>query len=141
MRQYIRANRNPDSSSMVGRAAGAGLVIAAALLTNGCGKSPSPDNSFKITFDDLGGGSPSIQTYLGPSDTAQDRVTSESSYRSGQTIAANCKTEGRTVHSVPNLGERDVTSREWVRLSVVGSYATAVYTRCGETALQTLPNC
>lgn len=121
---------NQDISSS--RVTGMGLALTAVLLA-GCSNgnntprtsatamtpltgTPSSQKATArdalITFDGLGGGSPIIQTYLGPSDTVQDRVTSKSSYRTGQTATVNCKTEGRTVHSEPNLGERDVTSKQ-----------------------------
>jgi hypothetical protein len=97
----------------------------------------------KLVFDDLHGGSPLIQVYPGVTESAADKQPN-GTFNDGDSVTAECKTEGRDVHSDINAGESDRSSDEWVRIQ--GSpgetqYATAVYVENPSELLAQLPNC
>lgn len=107
------------------------------------GASSSETGVATLVFDDLHGGSPIIQVYPGVTDAAADRG-SNGTFHDGDKVPAECKTEGRTVHSDPSVGEEDRTSNEWIRIQ--GSpglmqYATAVYVENPAALLSHLPEC
>lgn len=103
--------------------------------------SARPNGLPMIVFDDLHGGSPYIQVYPGVTDTAADKQPN-GVYNDGDTAQAECKTEGRAVHSDPSVGEEDRTSNDWVKLQgSPAQYATAVYIENPAALLNELPDC
>ena len=95
----------------------------------------------EFLFDDLGGGSSVIQVYPGAGTSEADKVHN-GTYMAGQPAMAECKTEGRTVHSDTSVGEADRTSNEWVRIQGdPDRYATTVYIQDPERLLAALPDC
>jgi len=123
-----------------------GLALAAC---GGGGKSsetnadvPAP-TGVVLTFDALGGGFPTIQVYPGVTTSLADKA-SNGVFRDGDKVSAECKTEGRTVHSDPSVGEEDRTSNEWIRITGnpgLTEYATAVYVEDPTKLLSQLPEC
>ena len=96
-----------------------------------------------LVFDDLHGGSPQIFVYPGSSDTQVDKEPI-CFYDSKEVVTAECKTEGRKVHSDPSLGEEDRTSTEWIRFhdnNGLALYATATYVQNPATVLAQLEYC
>lgn len=96
-----------------------------------------------LVFDDLGGGSSIIQVYPGAKDVAADKKTN-GTFNVGDSVPAECKTEGRTVHSDMSTGEVDRTSSDWIRIEGAPGetqYATAVYVESPQTLLRQLPEC
>lgn len=110
--------------------------------TQPAGTSTSPTaEGVTLTFDDLGANSSIIQVYPGVESTPADK-TSNGTFNSGDTVPAECKTEGRTVHSVPPETPRQ--SNEWVRIHGTPGetqYATAVYVHSPDQLLSKLPDC
>lgn len=99
-----------------------------------------------MTFDDLHGGSPIVKVYEGPKDTPEDRK-SNGTFKDGQAVLAECKTEGRFVRSDTSVGEEQRSSTAWIRIDPTDStpgetqYATAVYMESPNEVLSKLPNC
>lgn len=96
-----------------------------------------------LEFDYLDAGTPIIQVYPGVGDSAADRVAN-GTYNDGDSVLAECKTEGRTVSSDPSIGEEERTSNEWIRIQGTPGeeqYATAVYIKKPQDLLQKLPEC
>lgn len=134
----------------------AGVITASgALALAGCGggakmtetassAAPSSPNTGRIalTFDDLGANSSIIQVYPGVESTPQDEL-SNGTYNNGDIVPAECKTAGRTVHSVPpETPSRQ--SDEWIRIHGTPGetqYATAVYVQDPAQLLSKLPEC
>jgi hypothetical protein len=88
------------------------------------------DKNLPFTFDDLGGGSSSIQVYHGPSIAGADRVPFEHPvYTNGDRAVAECQIEGRSVSSHPEVGETDRTDETWIKIAGKNppQYATGVY--------------
>lgn len=78
-----------------------------------------------FTFDALGGGSNVIRVFpgVGANDQSEDGT-----YYSGDRIAAECKTTGRTVVSDPRVGERTASSDVWIKLATSAPrYASLTY--------------
>jgi hypothetical protein len=97
----------------------------------------------QIAFDYLGGGSKVIRVYAGPGSETGDKQTI-GTYFDGDTAPAECKTEGRTVFSHPELGEEKRNSNKWIRIQGPGGeteYATAVYIERPQEVLNELPDC
>lgn len=145
---------------------GTALVAAGALALSGCGgdegeqraaqtaQAPAPDEARSNTmpdqttpespilvFDDLAGGSSVVQVYPGVGDSKRDKKAN-GTFLSGQSAIAECKTEGRTVHSTPSEEKR--TYNEWVRIQGTPGktqYATAVYAENPDALLEQLPEC
>ena len=138
-------------------------VVSAALWAAGCGgngrsstethtRNPVPGRSSSLgpqkpkavlTFDDLGGGSSIIEVFPGVRSTPADEQYN-GTYSDGDRVSAVCKTNGRTVHSDPSVGERSRSSHEWIRIigaPGVSQYATAVYIEHPRRLLQQLPDC
>jgi hypothetical protein len=139
-------------------------VLVGSLLLTGCGRRDSdevgpsasgsptvvgtdlgiPDAiSPRLVFDDLHGGSAIIEVYPGVTNAAADRQAN-GSFNDGDSVPAECKAKGRTVHSNPALGEEDRSSDDWIRIQ--GSpgeiqYATAVYVENPGELLRDLPDC
>lgn len=134
------------SLALTGCGRGGGEADSAATGTSATSPSSTPSRSGelpRLVFDDLHGGSPLIQVYPGVTDAAVDK-RSNGAFNDGDSVAAECKTEGREVHSNPSLGEEDRSSDDWVRIQ--GSpgqvqYATAVYVENPSELLGQLPNC
>ena len=108
---------------------------------------PSPDSTSQdgtmLTFDDLGGGSPIIEVYPGVQDTPADKKYN-GTFNSGDTALAECRTDGREVHSNPAVGEEDRSSNQWIRIDGAPGqieYATAVYVQNPEALLRQLQDC
>lgn len=94
-----------------------------------------------LVFDALGGGSSIIQVYPGVDDTQASRQ-SVAAFNSGDHVTAECKTEGRTVHSHPEVGEKSQSSNMWIRFQAPQpEYATAVYVQDPTVLLGKLPHC
>jgi len=105
------------------------------------GPIPTQPGEITLTFDDLGGGSSIIKVYPGVGNTSADKRYN-GTYNDGDTVSAECKTEGRTVNSNPNLGEEKRSSAEWIKLTTpVAEYATAVYVENPDKLLGQLPEC
>jgi len=96
-----------------------------------------------LVFDDLGGGSSIIRVYAGVKQAAADKETT-GTFNSGDSVPAECKTEGRTIHSDTSAGEADRTSSDWIRIHGTPGetqYATAVYVENPKDLLAQLPEC
>lgn len=142
---------------------GGALTAAGALALSGCGGSESEPKTTAapietqssvpssvpakeapmLIFDDLGGGSSIIQVYPGAKEAAGDKKAN-GTFNAGDSVYAECKIEGRTVHSNTSVGEADRTSRDWIRIesaSGEAQYATAVYAKNPQTLLRQLPEC
>lgn len=120
------------------RPSASGLPTSASTSGNALGSTPP-----RLVFDDLHGGSPIVEVYPGVTASAADRQAN-GSFNDGDSVPAECKTEGRTVHSNPGLGEEDRNSSDWIRIQ--GSpgetqYATAVYVENPSELLASLPSC
>jgi hypothetical protein len=106
------------------------------------GSSAAPRTSpVTLTFDYLGANSTIIEVYPGVGSTSADKQFN-GTYNNGDTVPAECKTEGRTVHSVPPETPRQ--SSEWIRIQGTPGetqYATAVYVQNPAQLLSQLPNC
>lgn len=103
--------------------------------SSGSARSKKP----RLVFDALGGGSPVIEVYAGPSRAPKDKE-SVGGYPAGESVVAECKTEGRVVKTDPSAGEEDRSSADWVRIEG-GGYATAAYIAKPEELLPQLPEC
>ena len=139
------------------------VVLAGSLMLTGCGRGGSGEDSSsasgspttatsgsapaailpRLVFDDLHGGSPIIEVYPGVTNSSADKQAN-GSFNDGDSVPAECKTEGRMVHSNPGLGEEDRSSDDWIRIQ--GSpgetqYATAVYAENPSELLGRLPDC
>lgn len=76
-----------------------------------------PVEGVKFIFDDLGGGSPIIYVYCGSDEKPIDRVKT-GQFNNGEDVDVICKDDdGRTVPSDTNVGERPVSSDDWVRVA------------------------
>jgi hypothetical protein len=137
-------------------------ALTLAVVASGCGggedrdASPAPvettqqpmDTSTEtegatLTFDDLGGGSSIIQVYPGVEDIPA-RKKFNGTYNDGDTVDAECKTKGRTVHSDTSVGEENRSSNDWIRIHGTPGetqYATAAYVEDPEQLLAQLPVC
>lgn len=127
-----------------------------ALVAAGCGNNSEradvpaplptvtqPAKESALTFDDLGGGSSIIEVYPGVGNTPEDRAFN-GTYNDGDTVGAECKEEGREVHSHPEAGEEDRNSDEWIRITGTPGneqFATAVYIEHPTKVLSELPPC
>jgi hypothetical protein len=97
----------------------------------------------ELVFDDLNGGSSIIRVYPGVTKSKTDMLAN-GTYNDGDTVPAECKTEGRSVHSDPSVGETNRTSSEWIRIHGTPGetqYATAVYVENPQAVLKQLPDC
>jgi len=103
--------------------------------------STSQAEGITMVFDDLDARYPTIEVYPGPKNTYHDRQYN-AIYKDGEPVTAECKTEGRFVHSVPPE-HPNRRSNEWIRIHSVGEpqYATAVYIEHPQKILSELPNC
>lgn len=105
-------------------------------------KSPNL-GAVEVEFDALGGGSNVIQVYPGVTNAHEDKI-SNGSYPDGETVIAECITEGRLVRSDPSVGEDYATSVDWVRFRQnpqgVVSYATLTYLAIPQN-FDSLANC
>lgn len=161
--EFGKAIRNPNTK--VGRLLYGGVagVSALALTASGCGGSSTegltdsvstssantaghtgPDertgNEQQLVFDDLGGGSSTIQVYPSPNGHPEANGT----YPSGEAVGAICVTEGREVHSDPGVGEMPRHSDEWIKIHGTPGetqFATDVYTHNPRQLIMELPNC
>ena len=81
-----------------------------------------------LRFTDLGGGSPIIQVYRGPGESAADKA-SNGAYNDGDERPIDCHTTGRAVTSVPGVGEQFRKSTDWYLLAGVTprQYASGTY--------------
>jgi hypothetical protein len=112
--------------------------VPSSVLTTQSGSEHPP-----LVFDDLHGGSSIIRVYPGVTESANDKE-SNGTFNDGDIVPAECKTEGRTVHSDPSVGEEDRTSSEWIRIHGTPGetqFATAVYVKSPSALLKKLPNC
>ena len=111
-------------------------------ITQPGGTSANPNTKgVTLTFDDLGANSSIIQVYPGVGNTSADKLA-DGTYNNGDAVPAECKTEGRTAHSVPPETPRQ--SSEWIRIHGTPGetqYATAVYAQSPDKLLSQLPNC
>jgi hypothetical protein len=158
--------RNPDTR--VGRAgvAGTAALTAFVLLVSGCGDSsgnqdhspaasgqtsgrtagnPSSHESghAQLTFDYLGGGSKVIEVFPGVGNTPEDKKF-DGTYYDGESVTADCQTDGREVHSDPSIGEQKRQSDVWFLIEGTPGetqYATAVYTQNPHQLTMELPEC
>lgn len=119
------------------------FLLAGGLALNGCG-----DDSKtlpKLKFDSLDGGSSIIQVYPSAKTKANGTLPKyNGTYNDGASVAVECKTVGRTVHSDPSVGETNRTSNEWVRIKGTPGetqYATTVYIEHPKDLLEQLPEC
>lgn len=147
------------------RTLGSALVATGALAIAGCGNTeskpdPTRDTSTVatetqaatttskteariFTFSDLGSASPIIQVYPGVGNEPADKKAN-GTYTSGDTVPAECKAEGRTVHSDTSSGEVARTSDDWIRITGTQGeteYATSVYSEKSKELLTQLPDC
>jgi hypothetical protein len=127
------------------------VFLSGSLALVGCGGSKSSGTSASssetgvatLVFDDLHGGSSIIQVYPGVTEAAADKG-SNGTFHDGDKVPAECRTEGRTVHSDPSVGEEDRTSSVWIRIQGtpgLTQYATAVYVENPAALLSQLPEC
>lgn len=95
-----------------------------------------------LVFDYLNGNSKVIRVYPGVSDSKADHIANGTFY-DGESVPAECKTEGRHLESVPpETPYRE--SNMWIRIQGTPGeiqYATAVYTKEPDKLLAQLPHC
>lgn len=157
----MRKDRMPNDERNW-RMLGSALAATGALALAGCSSS-KPESSTtvdvpsrsaaasaasraaaKLIFDNLhSNASTIIQVYPGYTGNAADKKFN-GTFKSGDIVSADCKVEGRTVHSDPGDGEEARTSSEWVKIEGTPGetqYATAVYVQNTDALLKQLPNC
>jgi hypothetical protein len=136
------------------RPLGVAMLAAASLALEACGSdnkpvaTPTPDTAgryepgkdHQLVFDSLGGDSSIIQVYPNP----KRKIEHNGTFNDDGVVGAECKTEGRMVHSDPKAGEEPRKSEEWIKID--GSpgqvqYATAVYVKDPAKLLRELPEC
>jgi outer membrane lipoprotein SlyB len=130
----------PESASALTAQSTAESTVSTSSAATSSTAPPTPGTT--ITIDALGGGTQDVFLYAGVGETAEDRAT-VASWLDGDTLGAECKTEGRTVSSDLSVGELPRTSNMWVRIQndSEDQYATAVYIESPDEVLAKLPNC
>lgn len=145
---------------------GAGLMLASVVVVSGtiagCGNGESnPTHTYasptasteavpwgspelpRLVFDALNTGSSIIAVYPGVGESAADRQPN-GTFSDGQSIPAECQTEGRIVTSEKSPGHNARTSNVWIRIEGTPGetqYATAVYVEDPTTLLGQLKPC
>jgi hypothetical protein len=131
---------SPRRTSLVALAAAAAALVA---LVGAVAYAVRPDpEPVLLTFDDLGGGFPTIIVYAGPEDSDEAREPT-GRYNTGDRVEAECRATGRPISSDPSVGEEDRTSDQWVRIDGTPGkvqWATVVYADL-DAEVETLAEC